>query len=92
MFDYNLTDQLQSIISRLKKKDPCLVSKLRKKILEIINNDVKSINRYKNLKNVMKNRKRVHIGKSFVLVFKVELEDNFILFLDFDHHDKIYNK
>ncbi len=30
--------------------------------------------------------------KSFVLLFKVFKEKNFILFVKLDHHDNVYNK
>lgn len=63
---------------------------INKKIKEIINNDNNSIDRYKNLKYDLKNLKRVHIDKHFVLIFEVDKEKNFILFLNFDHHDKVY--
>ena len=49
-----------------------------------------SIKRYKNLRHDLSDFKRVHIDKSFVLTFKVDLANNFILFYDFDHHDKVY--
>ena len=55
-----------------------------------INND--SINHYKNLKYGLKEFKRVHIDKHFVLTFKVDLNNNFILFADLDHHDRVYKK
>jgi mRNA-degrading endonuclease RelE of RelBE toxin-antitoxin system len=38
----------------------------------------------------MKEFKRVHIDNSFVLIFKVDFNKKFILFVDFDHHDRIY--
>lgn len=38
----------------------------------------------------MKYLKRVHIDTHFVLTFNVNKEKNFILFVDFDHHDNIY--
>jgi len=34
--------------------------------------------------------RRVHIGKSFVLVFEIVENENKVIFLDFDHHDNIY--
>ena len=36
-------------------------------------------------------KKRVHIGH-FVLVFKIIKRENKIVFMDFDHHDKIYGR
>ncbi len=92
MFDFNLTDELKLIIRKLVKKDKNKVDIINKKIKEIINRDEDSINHYKNLKYGLSDYKRVHIGKSFVLVFKVDIANNFILFADFDHHDKIYGK
>jgi hypothetical protein len=32
----------------------------------------------------------VKVGKLFDLTFKVDLVNNFILFVDFDHHDTVY--
>jgi len=92
MFDFNFSDELKIIIKKLIKKDKKKVEIINKKIKEIINSDNQSINHYKNLRNDLKDYKRVHIEKSFVLVFKVDIQNNFILFADFDHHDKIYKK
>ena len=92
MFDFDLTDELKLIIRKLVKKDKKKVEIINKKIKEIINCDEKSIQHYKNLRHDLKKFKRAHIKRSFVLVFKVEILNKFILFADFDHHDKIYKK
>ena len=90
MFEFDLTDELKLKIRKLLKKDPKKVEIIRKKIKEIASSDVETINHYKNLRHDMKDRKRVHIDKHFVLVFKVDLQENFVLFVDFDHHDNVY--
>ena len=90
MFNFDLTDELKIKIRKLLKKDKKKVEIINKKIKEIINNDNNSIGRYKNLRHDLKNFKRVHIDKHFVLTFKVDKENNLILFEDFDHHDNIY--
>ena len=90
MFDFDLSDELKLKIRRLLKKDKKKVEIINKKIKEIINSDKYSISRYKNLKYNLKQFKRVHIDKHFILTFKVNTEKNFILFVDFAHHDKIY--
>ena len=59
---------------------------------EIISSNKDSINHYKTLRHDLSDYKRVHIDKNFVLVFQVDISNNFILFVDFDHHDKIYGK
>jgi|SRR3989338_4585440 len=92
MFDFNLTDELQLIIRKLVKKDKKKVEIINKKVKEIINSNNDSINYYKNLRHELSGYKRVHIDRNFVLVFKVDLSSNFILFVDFDHHDNVYKK
>jgi len=90
MFDFDLTEKLKFKIQKLIKKDKKKTDILYKKIKQIISCDSDSINHYKNLRNELKEFKRVHIDNSFVLTFKVDTKNNFILFTDFDHHDKIY--
>ncbi|MBT3464046.1 hypothetical protein HOD20_02935 [archaeon] len=90
MYDFRLTDELKVKIRKLIKKDKKKVEIINKKIKEIINNDSITINRYKNLKYELKDLKRVHIDKHFVLVFNVENKNNLIRFINFDHHDNIY--
>ena len=92
MFDFNLSDELKLIIRKLIKKDKKRVKIINKKIREIVNRNKESIQSYKNLKHDLKDFKRVHIDGSFVLVFKVDIPSNFVLFVDFDHHDKVYKK
>ncbi len=90
MFNFDISDKLKTKISKLIKKDKKRADILQKKIIEIINNDAETIKRYKNLKHDLSDFKRVHIDSSFVLIFKVNINNNSILFHDFDHHDKIY--
>jgi len=92
MFNFDLSDLLKLKIRKLLRKDSKKVEIINKKIKEIINCNSTTIEHYKNLKYNMKDLKRVHINKHFALSFKVYKKDNFILFLDFDHHDKIYKK
>lgn len=90
MFNCEFTDELKAIIKQLNKKDRKKSLIIAKKVEEIINNDIQSIDRYKNLRSPLNYLKRVHIDKHFVLTFSVNKEKNFILFVDFDHHDNIY--
>ena len=46
--------------------------------------------RFKPLKKPLQNKRRVHIGGSFVLIYEIEVEDGIVTLLDFDHHDNIY--
>jgi mRNA-degrading endonuclease RelE of RelBE toxin-antitoxin system len=87
MYSYEIIPHLQEILNSLSKKDRLLYQRVLKKIEEIIS--CADVERYKNLRYNMKDKKRVHVGH-FVLVFQFLKEENKIRFLDFDHHDRIY--
>lgn len=90
--DYDLSPKLKGIVEKLGKKDPQRAEILYKKIKQIVNSDETTIEHYKNLRHDMKNLKRVHIDKSFVLTFEFDKTKKFVLFVDFDHHDNIYQR
>ncbi len=90
MFNFDISDELRLKIRKLLKKDKEKAAIINKKIKEIINYDEDGIKRYKNLRYNLKDLQRVHIDKHFVLTFHVDLNRNFILFVDFDHHDNVY--
>lgn len=89
MYNYEIHPDLQKIMKKLFKKDNLMRERIIKKIGEIINSY--DVEHYKNLRHDLKEIKRVQIGEK-VLVFKFNKGDDLILFLDFDHHDKIYLK
>jgi len=89
MYDFKLSKELERILEKLLKKDKNLYEQIINKIDEVRN--CSDIEHYKNLRYNMKDRKRVHISH-FVLTFSLDKINNIILFQDFDHHDKIYNK
>jgi len=91
-FDYNFSDKLKRIILKLRKKDPRRAEIIHKKVRQIINSDEFTIEHYKNLGYRLSDKKRVHIDKSFVLTFTYIKKGRFVLFLDFEHHDKIYKR
>ena len=74
----------QSAIKKLRKHPKERVRTVLKKIEEIAENPY----RYKRLKRPLAHLRRVHIDKSFVLVFSIF--ENKLIIEDFDHHDKIY--
>ncbi len=86
---YEIKPNLLDILSKLRKKDKEAYEQIYKKIEEIINGNPEH---YKNLRYDLKRLKRVHIKKSFVLVFSYDKEEQFISFLDYDHHDNIFKK
>jgi len=92
MFNFNLTDEFRLIIKKLSRKDKKRTEIINKKIKQIVNSYLAFVQHLKNLRHDLKDFKRVHIDSSFILVFKVYISKNFILFVDFDHHDRIYKK
>lgn len=84
-----ISNNLKKRLVNLKQKDKKTFLAIKKKILQIANEDIVYIEHFKNLRGDLKNYKRIHIG-SFVLIFRVK--NNTIIFEEFDHHDKIYNK
>ena len=89
IYSYEIIPYLQGILKKLSKKDKQLYERVLNKIEEIIKSE--NVEHYKNLRYNMSDRKSAHIGH-FVLVFKFIREENKIKFIDFDHHDNIYNK
>jgi mRNA-degrading endonuclease RelE of RelBE toxin-antitoxin system len=88
MFNYAISDELMDILEKIKVKDKNTFLAVINKIEKIVNNT--DTNHYKNLKHDLSNYKRVHINKSFVLLFNVNIEQNFILFDKLKHHDDAY--
>ena len=91
-FSFDLSDELKATIRVLAKKDKKTVGILNKKIKQIVNSDEITIDHYKNMRYGLKEYKRAHIAKSFVLFFKVFKEKNFIMFDKFGHHDDMYRR
>lgn len=89
-FSWDYSEELELQIAFLKKRDKKLAEILKKKMDEIISCEENTIEHYKNLRHNLSDCKRVRIGKSFVLMFKVFKKEKFIFFDKFDHHDNIY--
>jgi len=90
MRSFLIEDSLKKTMEKLVKKDKHLFYILHKKINEILN--CEDVNHYKNLRVPLQAYKRVHINKSFVLLFKYDESKDKVIFFDFDHHDNIYKK
>lgn len=71
---------------KLKKKNYKRLRTISKKIKQIRKNPY----HFKPLRGKMKNRRRVHVDKSFVLVYEIDEEKRTVKVLDFEHHDKVY--
>ncbi|MFH1276540.1 MAG: addiction module toxin RelE [Candidatus Woesearchaeota archaeon] len=86
IYSFDISKNLDNILSKLAKKNPKRLQIIRNKIKEVIINPY----HYKNLRNPLQHLKRVHVDKSFVLIFSVNENEKKVLFEEFDHHDNIY--
>ncbi len=85
MYIFYISEKLEKILKKIFKKDKNRYKIVLNKINEVINSNP---HHYKNLRNNMKEFKRVHIDSHFILIFKVK--KNKIHFEDLQHHDYIY--
>ena len=90
MREYEIKPHLQKILKKLFKKNRVAYEAVMDKIEEITHSP--DIEHYKNLQYDMSHLREVHIVKSFVLIFSYDKARDFISFLDYDHHDKIFNR
>ena len=86
MYDYELRKSVETIFFKIAKKNPKQLEIIFKKIEEIVTNP----HRYKNLRRPLQHLKRVHIDRSFVLVFSIDEENKLVVIEDYDHHDNVY--
>jgi len=91
-FKYDFSDEVEEKLTKLFKKDRRLYEAVLKKAEEVASRNKKTIDFYKNMRYGLKDYKRVHVAKSFVLFFKVFKEKNFILFNKFGHHNDVYKR
>ncbi|MBS3118959.1 addiction module toxin RelE [Candidatus Woesearchaeota archaeon] len=89
MRNFLIEDKLKKIIEKLHKKNPVVYEALMKKIEEILN--CEDVEHYKNLHSPLQEYKRVHVGSSFILLFKYVKTEELVVFYDLDHHDNAYN-
>ena len=87
-YKFEIKPKLEKKLKKIEKKDPVMFKAARDKIEEIIKNP----RHYKPLRYNMKGLRRVHLEKSFVLVFEIDEEAEMVRFLDLGHHDEIYRK
>ncbi len=76
---------LETSLQKLKKTDYIFYQRIIHKIIEISKNPELG----KPLRNVLKGKRRVHVG-SFVLVYSIDKKNETVIVLNFEHHDKVY--
>lgn len=87
-YELKIKSHLNKIFAKIGKKDPEQLRAIKNKIKQILEDPY----HFKPLSAKMKNKWRVHIYKSFVLVYAIYENEKIIELLDYDHHDNIYQK
>ncbi len=87
-YSLRIKPHLIKIFEKLAKRDPVQHEAIQKKVKQILEYPY----RFKPLSGNMKNKYRVHIMGSFVLVFVMLENEKAVELWDYDHHDKIYKK
>lgn len=85
MYLRQFTETFIRKMKKLRKKDRLRHGRVMDKIDEIMVQPQE----YKHLGNVMAGISRVHIDPH-VLTYEVDEKNKAVIFLDFDHHDRIY--
>ena len=86
MYQLAIKEGLDKKFKKLQQKN--------KELLRLINRKVQDIlvdpHRFRPLRKPLQNKRRVHVGGVFVLVYEVDEGEKLVTLLDFDHHDNIY--
>ncbi|SNQ60806.1 type II toxin-antitoxin system RelE/ParE family toxin [Candidatus Methanoperedens nitratireducens] len=86
MYSLEVRESVDRIFSRLAKKNPKQMRIIDKKIRQVRENPL----HFKPLNAPMQHLSRVHIDKSFVLIYSMDEQNKVVIIEDYEHHDKIY--
>lgn len=86
MYRLAVKESLDRKFKKLQNKDKELLRQIDNKIRDILEGP----QRFKPLRKPLQNKRRVHVGGSFVLIYEVNEKDKIVTLCDFDHHDNVY--
>jgi len=86
MYRLAIKEKLDKKFKKLQKKDNEMLRLIERKLEEVLENPY----RFKPLRKPLQNKRRVHIGGAFVLVYEVNEEEKIVTLMEFDHHDDVY--
>lgn len=86
MYKLAVKESLDKKFKRLQKKDKEMLRFIDRKVQDILENPY----RFKTLRKPLQNKRRVHVGGSFVLIYEINEKEKIVTLFDFDHHDNIY--
>jgi YafQ family addiction module toxin component len=86
IYQLAVKESLDRKLKRLRTKDKELLRLIEKKVNDILTDP----HRFKPLRKPLQNKRRVHVGGSFVLIYEIDEKEQLVTLFDFDHHDNIY--
>ncbi len=86
MYGLAVKESLDKKFKRLQKKDNEMLQLINKKVQDILEDPYS----FKPLRKPLQNKRRVHVGGSFVLIYEINETEKIVTLFDFDHHDNIY--
>jgi YafQ family addiction module toxin component len=86
MYKLAVKESLDKRFKRLRKKDKEMLRFINRKVQDILEDPY----RFKTLRKPLQNKRRVHVGGSFVLIYEIDEKEKIVTLFDFDHHDNIY--
>lgn len=86
MYKLAIKESLDKKFKKLQNKDMEMLRLIDRKVHDILADPY----RFKPLRKPLQNKRRVHVGGSFVLVYEINEKEQLVTLLDFDHHDNIY--
>jgi YafQ family addiction module toxin component len=81
-----IKESLGNKFKKLQKKDKEMLRLIDRKVQDILEDPY----RFKPPRKPLQNKRRVHVGGPFVLVYEVNEKEKIVTLFDFDHHDNIY--
>lgn len=86
MYKLAIKENLDRKFKKLQKKDTEMLQLIDRKVQDVLSDPY----RFKPLRKPLQNKRRVHVGGSFVLIYEINEKEKIVTLLDFDHHDNIY--
>lgn len=86
MYKLAVKESLDKKFKKLRKKDKEMLRFINRKVQDILEDPY----RFKTLRKPLQNKRRVHVGGSFVLIYEINEKEKIVTLFDFDHHDNIY--
>ena len=87
MYNLDIKPTVDKIFQKLSKRNKQQLRMIFNKIQEIRENPN---HQYKYLRKPIQKYNRVHIDKHFVLIFKINHENQSVVICYYDHHDNVY--